>query len=638
MSRRHPGSFTEVQLPALVQKCQRPHAKIPASACPFCTEWEVLLRQKNSTRESLDPSSVLVVEAREFSKHVAFHMEELALFALPVRYDDSGSNEGRSDRVPSNQADMQDSSVSRGTHYASLRFALPEAVNLTTDQDGDGDCLDNETPVLYDFRNTADRMRDASRQRNTLQNPAVSSNEDCQPLRRPSADSAPLLLAAEQNKESEDLSLLMQRAGPEGNHSTALHLAAALGNMETVDLLLANGADIESRDKDGRTPLLIAMSNRQYGVAQVLVVHGADVDARDDLDDDTALHFAVKQGHLQTVNLLLEARASLEARVSHGTMFAGSTPLHKAIWSGHLVVVDELLLRGADFYAKVSFDITVLHWAVYSGHDSILQRLLAKATPDFIEAKNRFGETALYLAVGFKFLSTIAILLDAGSTVDTADCNGKPLLHNTISLGSEKSFIQTVLAKESAAETRRRPVHMKEPASLMEVFRFLLGKGVNIEAKDNDGRTLLHLAAIERKLDILQLLLQSGAKIDAKDNDGKTPLHCAGRYGSASEIIDELVKNGAKLNERDDDGNTPLHSAVMSKDAEVFECLLRVGTDLTVRNNEGQSVEDMLEAKADGELMGLREILPRYKTSSVPQVPEEKASVAGEEAGGPFER
>lgn len=67
---------------------------------------------------------------------------------------------------------------------------------------------------------------------------------------------------------------------------TPLHLASFFGHREIVDLLLDHGAEIDARSRSERfardnTPLHAAAANRQTGVAEMLIERGADFNARD---------------------------------------------------------------------------------------------------------------------------------------------------------------------------------------------------------------------------------------------------------------------------------------------------------------------------------------------------------------------
>ena len=80
---RHQQSMTDAQFEALSEAYRRPVDQIPASECPFCTEWETKLRQTNPT---IKEDAVVVVTPQQFMKHVGSHMQQLALFAIPRGY------------------------------------------------------------------------------------------------------------------------------------------------------------------------------------------------------------------------------------------------------------------------------------------------------------------------------------------------------------------------------------------------------------------------------------------------------------------------------------------------------------------------------------------------------------------------
>ncbi|EAX94342.1 ankyrin repeat protein, putative [Trichomonas vaginalis G3] len=82
--------------------------------------------------------------------------------------------------------------------------------------------------------------------------------------------------------------------------------------------------------------------------------------------------------------------------------------------------------------------------------------------------------------------------------------------------------------------------------SLCEYF---ISNGVHINAKNKDGITALHIAAMSNSKEIVELLVSHGADVNEKDKSGHTALRIATRNNS-KEIVELLISHGAKINKR----------------------------------------------------------------------------------------
>jgi ankyrin repeat protein len=100
-------------------------------------------------------------------------------------------------------------------------------------------------------------------------------------------------------------------------YGSTLLRAAYLGSADVVRLLIEKGADVNTRDKRGRTPLLMAEGKDHAGIARLLIEKGADVNARDKRGE-TPLHMEARKGHADVVRLLIEKGADVNARVAEG--------------------------------------------------------------------------------------------------------------------------------------------------------------------------------------------------------------------------------------------------------------------------------------------------------------------------------
>lgn len=82
-------------------------------------------------------------------------------------------------------------------------------------------------------------------------------------------------------------------------------------------------------------------------------------------------------------------------------------------------------------------------------------------------------------------------------------------------------------------------------------LNFLLGKGVDIDHRDEKQRTPLHHAASSGSLATVEYLVDNGADIHACAERVGTPLHAAALSGS-KEIVERLIKAGCKIDASDE--------------------------------------------------------------------------------------
>ena len=99
-------------LPPFIKACSRPLEAIEASACPLCHVWEEKLQQRAGHSDQ-DRNGAIGTTLHEFRRHLGQHLEQLALFAIPIdtlgHELRSGSNEARDD-LSSRGFEVKDSS------------------------------------------------------------------------------------------------------------------------------------------------------------------------------------------------------------------------------------------------------------------------------------------------------------------------------------------------------------------------------------------------------------------------------------------------------------------------------------------------------------------------------------------------
>ena len=103
----------------------------------------------------------------------------------------------------------------------------------------------------------------------------------------------------------------------------SIHKAARVGHIKAVKRNLASGTDVNAKDEDGVTPLLVATANGRKEIVELLIREGADVNAK--VNGVTPLHQAAIRGHKEIAKLLIAKGAHLNAKDDVGKL--GRTPL-----------------------------------------------------------------------------------------------------------------------------------------------------------------------------------------------------------------------------------------------------------------------------------------------------------------------
>jgi hypothetical protein len=158
-----------------------------------------------------------------------------------------------------------------------------------------------------------------------------------------------------------------------GRGYTRLHVAASKGWSSLASFLIATGANVNAKAKDGRTPLHLAAREGHEQVAAILIAKGAAVNAQDK-NGLASLHFAAGEGHTAIAALLIENGADVHLREKHS-----ATPLHAAADRGHRPVAELLIAAGADLNAKVTFGFTALDLARIKKHKAVEDLLVKHA-------------------------------------------------------------------------------------------------------------------------------------------------------------------------------------------------------------------------------------------------------------------
>ncbi|MBQ6617721.1 MAG: ankyrin repeat domain-containing protein [Thermoguttaceae bacterium] len=319
------------------------------------------------------------------------------------------------------------------------------------------------------------------------------------------------------------------------NGGNILHYAALTGDLERVQWLVVKGADIFITDNCGYFPL----------------------------------HFAAKSGNLKLVQWLVEKGAAINNKMEFH-MTDPCSVLHSAAESGNLELVKWLVEKGADVNAKDNREYTVLHSAAESGNLELVKWLMAKGLDENATTE---GRTLLHFAAKSGNLELVKWLAEKGLDVNENDAGKKTPLHYAAGCEFQYSPVHQFLFFSHSS-------YIFGNVNL-EVVKYLVEKGANVNDKDNLQCIPLHFAANNGNLEVVKYLVEKGSNINEGSFFGESVLHVAAQSGNL-ELVKYLVKMGANAREQ-----SVLHFAANSGNLELVKYLVKMGANINARNAKG---------------------------------------------------
>ncbi|KAF5903862.1 unconventional myosin-XVI isoform X2, partial [Clarias magur] len=229
-------------------------------------------------------------------------------------------------------------------------------------------------------------------------------------------------------------------------------------------------------------------------------------------------------------------------RKKQSISFSVSDILQDAIIRHDDKEVLKLLKEGADLNTVLSSGGSLLH--LCARHDNVFAAEILIERGLNVNLQDEDLWTALHVACACDHTDMLLLLLLSGVNALLQDVNGNVPLDYAME-GSESSYILTKHLEECGVDVSSIHQMKTQRASVMlSDVRQLVSSGANVNQRNEDGVTLLHIACASGYRDVVYLLLESGADVQATDSSYWTPLHLAAKYGQMH-IVNQLLKHKA---------------------------------------------------------------------------------------------
>ncbi len=263
--------------------------------------------------------------------------------------------------------------------------------------------------------------------------------------------------------------------------------------IKTIEMLFKNGAELDAKDKDANTRLLLfVLRNKYFEPVEKLIALGADVNAS--IAGMTPLMYASKYGNVNAVEKLIKAGADVDAALDN---FGGrrTMALDEALKAGHLEVVRRLIKANSLNFLNISVDTDAvdnlaLALFSYSGNAKAIGKLIALgANVNF--STPYYGITPLMYASGSENVEAVKKLIKAGADVNVKDKDGKTAFHRAF-INKRLAVVEALLKAGAVVDVVKLNKALFKAGAVVDVK---LTEVLQQLLKDNNRKTTKHVGS-----------------------------------------------------------------------------------------------------------------------------------------------
>uniref|UniRef100_A0A1I8HQN6 ANK_REP_REGION domain-containing protein n=1 Tax=Macrostomum lignano TaxID=282301 RepID=A0A1I8HQN6_9PLAT len=387
------------------------------------------------------------------------------------------------------------------------------------------------------------------------------------------------LRCAVQNGFYDAVKYMLDEGCDVNNNEECVKIAILTGHLDILKLLREKGAPLYEKDEQGVTPIQLALAQGTLDMLKYLLDQGCSLEAHEKMGNLPIMAVSMRQTELPEVLKFLSEKG---LKIDEQDPNTGETALLAISQKGPIQAIEFLIDQGCNLSVKNQRDVTPALRAAHNKQEDILMLLGERGAE--LDIPNRNGETAILCAARNKSLS-----MQRRVSFDDPDNKGMtPLIIavkcgaiDAIKLLTTRPNLCTIDYKDRAGRTALQ--HAVATGKL-EIIKYLKEKNAN--ATNNEIKTAMHYACMDKTNDALMHLLEAESPFDTQDHDGMTPFMISSAQGSES-LVTVLKSVGADVNRRNHAGENAVHLAVKSGNLKVVQCFSLFGCVMDQEDNCG---------------------------------------------------
>ncbi|XP_071755903.2 ankyrin repeat and death domain-containing protein 1A [Centroberyx gerrardi] len=314
---------------------------------------------------------------------------------------------------------------------------------------------------------------------------------------------------------------------------------------------------------------------------------GVNANAKN-VQNRTALHYAVAGKNTEAVQLLLKRRVKVDQKDKHGVV-----PIHLAAWFGSLDILKLLVQAGAEQKIENEEGLNIMHCAVINNHTDIVQYIVDDLQMKELDKEDQSGHRVFALAAEHGCVQMLEMLMEPSYHMATVKPNksGDTPLHLAAKNGhldAVQLLLQSFDTRDEVNMAGETALYQAADSAHEECVLVLLEAGCDPNILTTDKCSALHPVSERGDTSLVILLLDHQAQTDFQNQHLEAALHLAVKNCHLP-VIHTLLGAGCNINVADQRSQTAMHLAAELARVDVVEMLLKAGLDLTLQDRQGKS-------------------------------------------------